>query len=137
MVLDTGSFQFTVLVAVILAGAARTIIPFLSKRQSDIAAGLEPRKFTYSYITTALLGVIPVFVGAILLLPIILPQVINTGSQLIVFITSFGIAYATTDLVNRNLPTVGTPTQAIVNRVKKSLIAEKESGKDEAAVKAA
>lgn len=125
MVLDTNTFEVTVFIAVILAGAARTIIPFLSKRQSDIAAGLEPRKFTYSYVTTALLGTVPVLVGAILLLPLVMPQVNNSGSQITIFVLAFGIAYTTNDLVNRNLPTTGTPTVALVNRVKESLAVEK------------
>src|ERR1041385_6609909 len=107
-VLDQGAFEATVLVAVVLAGAARTIIPYLSKRQGDVSAGVDPRPFSWSYIITALLGIIPVAVGAILLLPTILPQVSNGGSQLMVFITAFGLAYATTDLVNRNVSTLTT-----------------------------
>src|SRR5689334_19476673 len=97
--IDPGAFEATVLVAVILAGAARTLIPYLSKRQGDISAGVDPRPFSWNYIITGLLGIIPVAVGSVLLLPTILPQVSTGGSQLMVFITAFGLAYTTTDLV--------------------------------------
>ena len=121
MVLDTGSFEATVLAAVVLAGAARTIIPYLAKRQSDLSNGQDPRPFSWSYIITAILGVVPVAVGAILLLPTVLPQVQNSGSQLMVFITAFGLAYATTDIVNRNvssqlIPGVATNTTVNPNK---------------------
>ena len=117
MVLDPLSFQSTVLVAVILAAAARTIIPYLAKRQADIQNGVAPRPFTFSYVITAFLGSVPVFVGAIMLLPIVLPQVSNEGTQLMVFVTAFGLAYATTDLVNRNLPTSGVLTPLVRKQV--------------------
>lgn len=117
MVLDNTSFEITVFVAVILAGLARTLIPFLSKRQADIAAGLEPRPFTYSYVTTALLATVPVLVGAVLLLPLVLPQVNNSGSQITIFVLAFGIAYTANDLVNRNLPSTGIATANITNRL--------------------
>jgi|SRR5690348_1878785 uncharacterized membrane protein len=109
MVLDSGAFEGTVLAGVILAGAARTLIPYLAKRQADLTAGLDPRPFSLSYIITGVLGIIPVAVGATLLLPTILPQVSAGGSQLMVFVTSFGLAYATTDIVNRNVSTLGIP----------------------------
>lgn len=123
MVLDTGTFEATVLTAVVLAGAARTVIPYLSKRQGDISSGIDPRPFSISYIITAILGVVPVAVGAILLLPTILPQVQNGGSQLMVFITAFGLAYATTDLVNRNVSTLTlqTPLAPTTKRTKTNL----------------
>lgn len=117
MVLDNTSFEITVFVAVILAGLARTLIPYLSKRQSDVAAGLEPRPFTLSYVTTALLATVPVLVGSVLLLPIVLPQVNNAGSQITIFVLAFGIAYTANDLVNRNLPTQGVVTNNILKRV--------------------
>jgi hypothetical protein len=106
MVLDTGAFEATVLAAVVLAGAARIVIPYLAKRQGDISAGVDPRPFSISYIITGILGIVPVAIGSILLLPTILPQVQNNGSQLMVFITAFGLAYATTDIVNRNVSTL-------------------------------
>jgi len=133
MVLDSGAFEITVLAAVILAGTARIVIPYLSKRQADLSAGLEPRPFSWSYIITGILGVVPVAVGAILLLPTILPSVPNTGSQLMVFITAFGLAYATTDLVNRNVSTVSIPgitTTSRVNPLKTVDMPLKGTGKD-------
>lgn len=113
MVLDEGIFTGTVLVAVILASAARTIIPWLAKRQSDITAGLEPRPFSLTYLMTAAIGAVPVLVGAILLLPTILPQLQNNGTQLMVFVTGFGLAYAATDLVNRNVSAPSVPLSEI------------------------
>lgn len=119
--IDPGAFEATVLVAVVLAGAARTLIPYLSKRQADLSAGIEPRPFSWAYILTGVLGIIPVAVGASLLLPTILPQVPTGGSQLMVFITSFGLAYATTDIVNRNVSALSIPglaTNQVVNPAK-------------------
>lgn len=107
--IDAGAFEATVLAAVVLAGAARTLIPYLSKRQADLSAGIQPRPFSWAYIITGVLGIVPVAVGAILLLPTILPQVPTGGSQLMVFITSFGLAYATTDIVNRNVSSLSIP----------------------------
>lgn len=134
MALDQGAFEATVLAAVVLAGAARIVIPYLSKRQADLAAGIEPRPFSVSYIITGILGVVPVAVGAILLLPTVLPEVQNTGSQLMVFITAFGLAYATTDLVNRNVSTSAIPgvtTASKVNPLKTVDMPLKGTGKDE------
>lgn len=134
MPLDSGVFEATVLAAVVLAGAARTVIPYLAKRQSDLSNGIVPRPFSVSYIITAILGVVPVAVGAILLLPTILPQVQNNGgSQLMVFITSFGLAYATTDIVNRNVSSQlvpGVATQTAVNPNKTVDTPLKGTGKD-------
>lgn len=134
MPLDSGVFEATVLAAVVLAGAARTVIPYLAKRQSDLSNGIVPRPFSVSYIITAILGVVPVAVGAILLLPTILPQVQNNGgSQLMVFITSFGLAYATTDIVNRNVSSQlvpGVATGQSVNPNKTVDTPLKGTGKD-------
>src|SRR4051812_25221006 len=126
MSLEEGSFQATVFVAVIFAGIARTLIPYLSKRQEDIQSGLKPRPFTFSYVITAVLGTVPVLIGSILLLPIVLPQISNTGTQLMVFITAFGLAYATTDVVNRNLPSMGTVTPALVKKITEEIAAKDE-----------
>jgi|SRR5690349_7139891 len=130
--IDSGAFEATVLVAAFVAGAARTLIPYLSKRQGDISSGVDPRPFSWSYIRTGLLGVIPVAVGSILLLPTILPQVPTGGSQLMVFVTAFGLAYTTTDLVNRNVSTLTTQipvtkaTQAQIEQPKPDLPVKKE-----------
>jgi len=106
MVLDPGAFEGTVLAGVILAGIARTLIPYLAKRAADDAAGIQPRPFSIGYIITGALAIIPVAVGSVLLLPTILPSITNGGTQLMVFVTAFGLAYATTDLVNRNVSTL-------------------------------
>lgn len=105
MVLSEESFEVTVLVAVILAGIARTIIPFLAKKQDDTAVGIEPRKFALSYVITAVVSTVPVLIGSLLLLPTILPQIQNTGSNLMIFITAFGLAYTVNDIVNRSVST--------------------------------
>lgn len=133
MPIDSGIFEATVLAAVVLAGAARTVIPYLAKRQSDLSNGITPRPFSVSYIVTAILGVVPVAVGAILLLPTILPNVQNNGSQLMVFITAFGLAYATTDIVNRNVSSQlipGVATDITVNPNKTVDTPLKGTGKD-------
>jgi|SRR5690349_16603088 len=106
MVLDPSAFQGTVIAGVILAGIARTLIPYLAKRSADDAAGVPPRPFSIGYIITGALAIIPVAVGAVLILPTILPLVPNNGTQLMVFVGAFGLAYATTDLVNRNVSTL-------------------------------
>jgi hypothetical protein len=106
MVLDPSAFQGTVISGVILAGIARTLIPYLAKRSADDAAGVTPRPFSIGYIITGALAIIPVAVGATLLLPTILPNITNGGTQLMVFVTAFGLAYASTDLVNRNVSTL-------------------------------
>jgi hypothetical protein len=106
MVLDPSAFEGTVLAGVILAGIARTLIPYLAKRSADDAAGVPPRPFSIGYIITGALAIIPVAVGAVLILPTVLPIVPNNGTQLMVFIGAFGLAYATTDLVNRNVSTL-------------------------------
>lgn len=130
MVLDDAVYTGTVLVAVILASAARTIIPWLAKRQDDITAGLEPRPFSLAYVMTAAIGAVPVLVGAILILPTVLPQIQNNGTQLMVFITGFGLAYAATDLVNRNIsaPSVPLSQVAKVNAIRAKQAAE-EAGR--------
>lgn len=108
MVLDPGAFQATVLAGAILAGIARILIPYLAKRAADDAAGVPPRPFSIGYIITGALAVIPVAVGAILLLPSILPQVAaqNNGTLLMVFVGAFGLSYATVDTVNRQVSTL-------------------------------
>ena len=106
MVLDQSAFEGTVLAAVILAGTARILIPYLAKRAADDAAGVPPRPFSIGYIITGALAIIPVAVGAVLLLPTILPVVPNNGTLLTVFVAAFGLAYATTDIVNRNVSTL-------------------------------
>lgn len=103
MVLSTDNFEITVLIAVILAAAARTLIPYIAKIQDDNAAGTTPRKFSMSYVITAVVSIIPVLVGSILLLPTILPQIQNTGSLLTIFITAFGLSYTVNDIVNRSV----------------------------------
>lgn len=105
MVLTEETFEITILIAVILAGLARTLIPYLAKKQDDTAAGLDPRDFSLSYVITAVISAIPVLVGSLLLLPTILPIVQNTGSNLMIFITAFGLAYTVNDVVNRSIST--------------------------------
>ena len=109
MPLDQTMFEITVLMGVGLAGAARTVIPYLAKRQGDVSEGRDPRPFSWAYVATALLAVIPVAVGTILLFPVVLPQVANSGTPLMIFATSFGLGYAATDIVNRNVSTLNIP----------------------------
>lgn len=114
--IPTDSFEITVLIAVILAGIARTVIPYLAKRQDDSTTGNPIRPFSLSYVITAIVSTVPVLVGSLLLLPTILPMVPNNGTVLMIFITAFGLSYTVNDIVNRSISasiSLPSPVQSV------------------------
>lgn len=116
MVLDSGTYELTILIGTMLGLTVRTGFYFYSKQKEDEALGMEPRAFEKKYLVTAGVAGIMVIAGAFMAFPLVASGVSNTGSLISVLSASFIAAIGLNEIFNRLLTLIGT-TPVLVQEV--------------------